>query len=84
MALLHVDATVKDIGEPQNVRSYLLSSLPHSGGTPVTGVGYCQLERNPLIANSVLRALLVAMDEWVTSNVEPPESKLPRSPMEPW
>jgi hypothetical protein len=79
MALLHVDATGKDNGEPANVRSYLLSSLPHGGGTSATGVGYCQLERNPLIANSVLRALLIAMDEWMTSNKEPPASKLPRT-----
>ena len=46
----------KDIGEPDNVRSYLVSSLPHNGGAPSTGVGYCQLERNPLVANGVLRA----------------------------
>ena len=79
MALLHVAASGKeDIGEPTNVRSYLVSSLPHGGGTPVSGVGYCQLERNPLVGNAALRALLVAMDEWVTTNREPPGSRLPR------
>ena len=79
MALLHVAVSGKeDIGEPTNVRSYLVSSLPHGGGTPVSGVGYCQLERNPLVGNAALRALLVAMDEWVTTNREPPGSRLPR------
>ena len=78
MALLHVDTSGKDIGEPDNVRSYLVASLPHNGGTPSTGIGYCQLERNPLIANGVLRALLVDMDAWVTKGTEPPNSRLPR------
>ena len=78
MALLHVDTAGKDIGEPDNVRSYLVASLPHNGGTPASGVGYCQLERNPLVANGVLRALLVDMDAWVTKGTEPPKSRLPR------
>ena len=74
MALHHVDAAGKDIGEPDNVRSYLLASLPHGGGTPASGPGICKLDRNPLVGNTVLRALLVAMDEWVTANREPPMS----------
>jgi hypothetical protein len=78
MALHHVDTMGKDIGEPDNVRSYLVASLPHNGGTPAGGVGYCQLERNPLVANRVLRALLVDMDAWVTKGTEPPKSRLPR------
>ena len=78
MAQLHVDVLGKDINEPDNVRAYLLASLPHNGGTPTTGIGYCQLERNPLVGNAVLRALLVDMDEWVTVGKAPPVSRLPR------
>jgi hypothetical protein len=30
-----------------------------------------------LVANAVLRALLVAMDQWVSAGTEPPASRLP-------
>lgn len=79
MAMLHVDTMAKDIGEPPNVRSYLVAGTPHGGGVPNTGKGYCQQERNPLVGNAVLRALLVAMDDWVSRGTEPPASQLPRS-----
>jgi alpha/beta hydrolase family protein len=78
MAQLHVDAAGKDIGEPDNVRAYLMASLPHNGGTPASGIGICQQERNPLVANAVLRALLLDMDAWVTKGTAPPASRLPR------
>jgi alpha/beta hydrolase family protein len=41
-------------------------------------MGICQQNRNPLVANAVLRALLVSMDEWVSSGVEPPANRIPR------
>lgn len=55
-----------------------MSSLPHSAGFGPTGRGICQQPRNPLVANPVLRALLVAMDGWVSAGQEPPASRLPR------
>jgi len=61
-----------------DVRYYLLSSLPHSAGSGPTGRGICQQPRNPLVANPTLRALLVALDAWVTDDEEPPESAVPR------
>jgi hypothetical protein len=64
--------------EPANVRSYLVSSLPHSGAVGPTGPGICQQPRNPLVANAVLRALLVDLDEWVSTGKEPPASRVPR------
>lgn len=75
-------ATVDDAGvdlhaEPADVRSYFMASLPHLGGVGVTGRGICQQNRNPLVANAVLRALFVAMDQWVTTSAEPPASRLP-------
>ena len=79
MAVGLVDATGKDfLSEAANVRSYLMSSLPHQGGSGATGRGICQQERNPLVANAVLRALLVAMDQWVSAGKEPPASRVPR------
>jgi hypothetical protein len=79
MAVGLVDAAGKDrTSEPANVRSYLVSSLPHSGAIGPNGRGICQQPRNPLVANGVLRALLVAMDQWVSAGVEPPASRVPR------
>jgi Alpha/beta hydrolase domain len=73
-----VDPQGNDLPDPANVRYYLLSSLPHGGGVPTTGVGICQQTRNPLVPNSVLRALLVDMDQWVSSGTPPPDSRMPR------
>ena len=78
MALLHVDTDGQDLPEIPDVRSYLVASLPHTGGQPASGKGMCQHERNPLVGNGVLRALLVAMDEWVTAGKAPAASRLPR------
>jgi hypothetical protein len=79
MAVGLVDAQGKDrTSEPANVRSYLVSSLPHSGAVGPNGRGICQQPRNPLVANGVLRALLVALDQWVSTGVEPPASRVPR------
>jgi hypothetical protein len=79
MAVAAVDGTGGDLrDEPADVRSYFIASLPHQGGAGATGRGICQQNRNPLVANAVLRALLVAMDEWVTGGAAPPASRLPR------
>jgi hypothetical protein len=75
MAMHHVDVAGNDLQDPANARSYLMSSLPHGAQT---GLGICQVERNPLAPNPVLRALMVALDEWVTSGKEPPAARLPR------
>ena len=80
MAVGFVDNAGHDLpDEPTNVRSYFIASLPHQGGSGATGRGICQQNRNPLVANAVLRALLVAMDQWVSSGVEPPARRVPRA-----
>ena len=77
-SLLHTDTRGNDLPDPPNVRFYLFSSLPHSPGIGPTGPGICQQPRNPLVANAGLRALLVALDEWVSAQKEPPASQVPR------
>lgn len=77
-SLLHTDTRGHDLEDPRNVRFYLFSSLPHSAGIGPTGPGICQQPRNPLIANAGLRALLVALDEWVSEGSRPPHSRVPR------
>jgi hypothetical protein len=79
MAVGFVDDAGRDLpDEPANVRSYFIASLPHQGGIGATDRGMCQQNRNPLVANAVLRALLVAMDQWVSNGIEPPARRIPR------
>ena len=77
-SLLHTDTLGDDLPDPSNVRLYLFSSFPHSGGSRQRGNGICQQPRNTLEAEPVLRALLVALDEWVVAGKEPPASRVPR------
>ncbi|MXY15842.1 MAG: hypothetical protein F4Y57_02245 [Acidobacteria bacterium] len=77
-SLLHTDTLGDDLPDPPNVRHFLFSSFPHSGGSRQRGKGICQQPRNTLEAEPVLRALLVALDEWVSAGKEPPASRVPR------
>jgi alpha/beta hydrolase family protein len=77
MSVFHLDSDGNDLPDPPNVRYYLMASLPHSPGIGPTGPGICQQKRNPLVANTVLRALLMDLDDWVSSEQEPPPSRLP-------
>ncbi len=74
-SLLHTDTLGNDLEDPENVRTFLMSSLPHGAAS---GLGICAQPRNPLVANPVPRALLVALDQWVTAGTEPPASRVPR------
>jgi alpha/beta hydrolase family protein len=76
MSVFQLDASGHDLPDPPDVRYYLLSSLPHGAGA--NGPGICQQPRNPLNPNTILRALLVAMDDWVSTGKKPPESRMPR------
>jgi hypothetical protein len=74
-SLLHTDTVGNDLADPPNVRFYLLSSLAHVASTEA---GICQQPGNPIVPNAALRALLVALDAWVTDDVTPPTSRVPR------
>jgi hypothetical protein len=73
--LLHVDPQGKDLPDPANVRNYFMASLPH---VAANGPGICQQNRNPIGPNPVRRALLVGMDQWVSSGRQLPDSHIPR------
>jgi hypothetical protein len=77
-SMLHTDSKGRDLGEAPGVRLYLMASRPHGDGVPASGPGICQQDRNPLVGNPGLRALLVDLDKWVTDGKAPPPSKLPR------
>jgi hypothetical protein len=78
-SLLHTDVEGKrDVGLDPNVRLYCVAGAQHLGGGP-TDRGTCQNPRNPLDDRPpVLRALLVALDQWVSAGKKPPESRYPR------
>jgi len=76
-SLFHTDTggTV-DLADHPMARLYFISSHQHGVGNGTTR-GNCQQLGNPLNGFPVMRALFVAMDEWVTRGVEPPPSAIP-------
>lgn len=78
-SLLHTDVDGKrDVSLDPHVRLYLVAGAQHLGGGS-TDRGSYQNPCNPLNDRPpVLRALLVALDEWVSRGVPPPESRYPR------
>jgi hypothetical protein len=78
-SLLHTDPTGRDLPrDPENVRFYLLSGVEHTGsGAQPNSPGNCQQNRNTTDPNPALRALFIALDEWVTQGVRPPRSEVP-------
>ncbi len=77
-SLLHTDGT-RDVALPGNVRGYYLPGTQHGGkaGMPRDS-GPCTNPRNWHDPMPTVRALLVALDEWVANGREPPPSRLPR------
>lgn len=72
-----------DLRQPSNVRLYLLAGSQHialKGAPPSYGIGnrQCQQLSNPTLNGVLLRPLVVALDEWVRDDVEPPASRVPR------
>jgi hypothetical protein len=78
-SLLHTDPQGQDLKDPDNVRFFLLSSVEHTGGgAPPNSPGVCQQFRNTTNPAPALRALFVALDEWVSQGIKPPKSQVPR------
>jgi hypothetical protein len=76
--LAHTDGKGQDLSIPENVRIYVIASAQHNspfGSEPVKDD--TQFAVNPLPAGDVLRALMVAMDLWVTKGIAPPPSRYP-------
>lgn len=78
-SLVHTDSLGNDIPDPPNARFYLLSGVEHTvSGAPPLSMGNCQQFRNTTNPSAALRALFVALDEWVSKDVPPPPSQVPR------
>jgi hypothetical protein len=77
------EGATMDFNESRKVRRYLLSSLQHGGhkgGAPHRGIGnrQCVYPSNPVHPGPILRALVVALEQWVKDDVTPPEMRVPR------
>jgi hypothetical protein len=78
-ALVHTDGKGRDIADHKKARVYLISCSQHNApfGSRAKK-GRCQQCSNPLSIGDALRALVVAMDQWVTHGTPPPPSQVPR------
>jgi alpha/beta hydrolase family protein len=78
-SLVVTDPSGAAIDLPENVRVYLMANVPHfapANAMPSTNA-VCEQPLNPLHAGAPMRALLVAMDGWVTGGGAPPPSRYP-------
>ncbi len=78
-SLVVTDTTGADIELPPGVRAYLIASAPHGNAIDAvpTETATCQQMSNPLHGGGPTRALLHALDRWVSEGVEPPDSRFP-------
>jgi hypothetical protein len=77
-SLMTTDPTASvDLADSPFTRIYFMSSMQHGTGS-ATSRGNCQQFQNPLDSSPVQRALFTALDLWVTQNVAPPASQVPK------
>jgi hypothetical protein len=78
-SLVHTDINGNDLPVPENVRIYLWSSSQHFADPLPTSPerGMCQNVANVVVTSALFRAMLDAMDRWVSEGVPPPPSRIP-------
>src|SRR6185503_9366431 len=68
----------KDVTLPENSRVYMIAGTQHGGRAgATTDPGPNLNPRNPHNPMPAVRALLVALDDWVVSSKAPPPSRVP-------
>ncbi len=79
-SLVHTTTRGEDLALPANARAYLWSSSQHFADPllQTTARGICQNEPNVVWTSMLFRAMLDALDAWVTLGIEPPASRIPR------
>ena len=78
-SLLVTDPSGNHIDLPSNVRAYMIAGTPHFAD-PGGVIGHAKtmaLPVNPMHAGQPMRALLQALNEWITDGTEPPSSRVP-------
>ena len=78
-SLLHTDPLgIRDVALPENSRVYMIAGTQHGGRAgATTDPGPNLNPRNPHNPMPAVRALLVALDDWVVSGKVPPPSRVP-------
>ncbi len=76
-SLLHTDLAGNDVPDPANVRNYLIAGTQHASPAGANSLGTCQQFGNPIDQNPALRALWVALDQWL-DGIAPPPSAVPQ------
>ena len=78
-SLVHTDTQGNDLAQPPNVRVYMWASSQHFADparkTPTTGG--CQHYTNIVQTSMLFRAMLDALDAWVSDGRLPPDSRIP-------
>jgi hypothetical protein len=64
-----------DLPDHPMVRNYLFTGMQHGSGN---AAGNCDALQNNTDQNPALRALFVALDQWITNGTEPPPSAVPK------
>jgi hypothetical protein len=75
-SLVVTDTSGADIAMPDEVRVYTVSGVSHAPFRPLTKP-VMQLPGNQLGYGAFMRALLVALFEWVDRGIVPPDSRFP-------
>ena len=78
-SLVTTDEAGRDVPLPDNVRFYLFAGTQHGGRMASAVFPFCRHPGNPVEMSPPHRALLVALDRWVSAGVEPPPSSYPRA-----
>jgi hypothetical protein len=78
-SLVVTDTQGNALDMPANIRLFLLSNLQHFSLANAKSemVKTCAFPTNPLNAGPPMRALLVALDEWISNGTLPPASRYP-------
>jgi hypothetical protein len=82
-SLLVTDGNGDDIPLPDQVRLYLFSGTGHAGSTMIEHAPMFSQDAayplNLLDYRPLNRSLLIALDQWATQGIAPPESRFPRA-----
>ena len=76
-SLAFTDTNGRPLALPENVRAYMMSGLAHNPAPNWNTRGNCQQIQNSMNYAPYARALLVALDRWVTEGVAPPPTTFP-------
>ena len=78
-ALVHVDpGTGQDLPDDPDVRTYLLRGNDHLGTMPIKSMMPVANPVHGIDVQPLMRALFLALDDWVSAGTPPPDSEIPR------